>query len=1383
MSKSVRLRRGTTLDHQQFAGAEGEITVDTTRDTVRVHDGVKLGGWPLLNTEKNSEVFSEEFRANRILYRNSYSTLAQFPAAQEFPGMVAFSQSDQRAYVSTGTEWQSFTVAADLTNFVVNSVSAQGQGQSLLPPQNKVGTNLVFKTVTGGNNVTVTSDNNTVTIASASYTGANTQDTSGVVNFFQSTVGTEHRFRGLRVGSGLTAAVTSSNNEVSLDTVLKQAYNTVTVDGLVIDTTQVNNAVNLISGEGVGLTADVNTKSITVAVDLAVATVPSHAGESILDSYAAGEFLFRAVQAGAGVELTTGANGELVVSAPQVGTVTGAENLGLAPGDPEGGVALFESALSTDSTLKFRRVRVGTGLIVTMSPDQNYLDLALSSETPGGLGGGGAVQVGDFQQLAFYPTADAASIVGPTPAGISVNVAEGVIVADIDGQVSDISNHDTDSLDEGTANLYWTEARFDASLAAKSTTDLAEGTALYFTDERAQDAASDMMLAGNPVPVTAQAVAQAASTSIATLSIANTSGLTSGNTVTGPGFPAGVTIQAVLTGTTFTVSPAVFAPLGTVITIVGASTLIVGVTAPATSTASVTVDLAENVNTGQYVTGVGVTGRVTVTGVSGNVLTLSPGYNFSVALGATLTFRAVTGTGVMSVYNDAANTLTQSLDVNYLGDQIRAALSVVPGQGLSYDPVQGRFGLAGAVTSVNGFSGAVQLSVGDITGAAPIANPVFTGAPRAPTPTVVSVATAIATKQYVDDARVAVTGATLPGLATLQALGNAINGDTLFFQTVNTGLNNKLNITGGTLNGLLNLNYTIDFTTTGNLVAVNKQYVDQRASVQTVNSRQGNVVLVTDDISERTSPAPTNLWFTQARVRQSVGLTTDDPDILSYNIGTGVFTFVRPTTDQIFEGTNNQYWTLERTRESIGINVTGNAGFASYNTGTGIFTINATTDNLSQGVTNRFYTDTLSRAAITLSTSLVQESFLTYNSATGQFSINPNTAFITESPAAQFFTQARARTSFNHVTTQLNDVAPVNAFTYNNSTGQFNFNANTNSIAEGTTNLYFTQGRSRQSISLTSSDLGVLSYDQASGVFTFNKPNTDAITEGGNNLYFIPSRARQSVGAQVTQLNDQTVANTFTYNSSTGVFTFNSNTDNIVEGNTNKFASIGRVASIISLDTTGNDGATPGALISYNNSTGVFTYNNSTDSLREGSVNKWATDATVRSFLSTNVQTSLSYNSTSGVISFTPTVSPSLVYTASPGVGSFHFSTAQDLTTTGAPKFKYVATTARTAIAIVAGEVTINLNEGVLHEVNRNTGIVTLSFTNPPVSGNVVEVTVVFNLTVGTNPSFANTNSSVKFAGATVPTLSSVSGRRDIFKFVTYDGAIWYEVSRSLNVG
>lgn len=48
MSTAVQLRRGTTTQHASFTGAVGEVTVDTTKDTVVVHDGTTVGGYPLV---------------------------------------------------------------------------------------------------------------------------------------------------------------------------------------------------------------------------------------------------------------------------------------------------------------------------------------------------------------------------------------------------------------------------------------------------------------------------------------------------------------------------------------------------------------------------------------------------------------------------------------------------------------------------------------------------------------------------------------------------------------------------------------------------------------------------------------------------------------------------------------------------------------------------------------------------------------------------------------------------------------------------------------------------------------------------------------------------------------------------------------------------------------------------------------------------------------------------------------------------------------------------------------------------------------------------------------------------------------------------------------
>ena len=47
MSFAFQRRRGTTAQHASFTGLLGELTVDTDKDTVVVHDGSTAGGFPL----------------------------------------------------------------------------------------------------------------------------------------------------------------------------------------------------------------------------------------------------------------------------------------------------------------------------------------------------------------------------------------------------------------------------------------------------------------------------------------------------------------------------------------------------------------------------------------------------------------------------------------------------------------------------------------------------------------------------------------------------------------------------------------------------------------------------------------------------------------------------------------------------------------------------------------------------------------------------------------------------------------------------------------------------------------------------------------------------------------------------------------------------------------------------------------------------------------------------------------------------------------------------------------------------------------------------------------------------------------------------------------
>ena len=58
MATQVQFRRGTTGEHSGFTGAVGEVTVDTEKKILCVHDAVTAGGFPLLKEDGSNSSFS-----------------------------------------------------------------------------------------------------------------------------------------------------------------------------------------------------------------------------------------------------------------------------------------------------------------------------------------------------------------------------------------------------------------------------------------------------------------------------------------------------------------------------------------------------------------------------------------------------------------------------------------------------------------------------------------------------------------------------------------------------------------------------------------------------------------------------------------------------------------------------------------------------------------------------------------------------------------------------------------------------------------------------------------------------------------------------------------------------------------------------------------------------------------------------------------------------------------------------------------------------------------------------------------------------------------------------------------------------------------------------
>ena len=66
MATSIRLRGGTTSQHSSFTGAAKEVTVDTDKNTIVVHDGSTAGGHPLTTSLSDLGVTASAAEINHV---------------------------------------------------------------------------------------------------------------------------------------------------------------------------------------------------------------------------------------------------------------------------------------------------------------------------------------------------------------------------------------------------------------------------------------------------------------------------------------------------------------------------------------------------------------------------------------------------------------------------------------------------------------------------------------------------------------------------------------------------------------------------------------------------------------------------------------------------------------------------------------------------------------------------------------------------------------------------------------------------------------------------------------------------------------------------------------------------------------------------------------------------------------------------------------------------------------------------------------------------------------------------------------------------------------------------------------------------------------------
>ena len=118
MAIQIQLRQGTTTEHNNFKGAVGEVTVDTTKDTLVVHDGITAGGFPVASRANADGTISlikkDGTSAGTInadgLFNNTLTSSNTNQALTAAQGKILKDSLDASSF-GVGQTWQDFTTS------------------------------------------------------------------------------------------------------------------------------------------------------------------------------------------------------------------------------------------------------------------------------------------------------------------------------------------------------------------------------------------------------------------------------------------------------------------------------------------------------------------------------------------------------------------------------------------------------------------------------------------------------------------------------------------------------------------------------------------------------------------------------------------------------------------------------------------------------------------------------------------------------------------------------------------------------------------------------------------------------------------------------------------------------------------------------------------------------------------------------------------------------------------------------------------------------------------------------------------------------------------------------------------------------------------------
>ena len=525
---AIQFRRGTTTEHSSFTGLLGEVTVDTTKKTVVVHDGSTSGGFALAlesaATSSTTGSFSSNVTVGGTLAVTSTSTFGGditvtgdiIPSANITYDLGSLTNMWKDVYIGPGSLYINGTKVIEDDSGTINFTTDINQDLKFTTS----GTGTLKLISANGINITGALNATSGDLQIGDHMDMN----SYLIKSLATPVSGSDATNKTYVDSAAASAVTSGSNAVSGTTGTFSSNVTVagnlTVSGT---TTSVQSEVVMIDDNIITLNSNATgTPSENAGLEV-------ERGDSLNVQFLWNETDNR-WDIGSEDLYSTGvltANSFVGDVTGQVSDINNFTTADLTEGTDlywttARGQAMFDTRLATKSTGDL--TESGTNMYYTTARWDTKMASATSTDLTEGTNlyytdARADLRITNALKDEDNMASDSATHV-PSQQSVKAYVDAQILTEDNTDEIVEgstnlywttargqsmfdtrMATQDTADLTEGT-NLYYTTARWDTKMAAATTADLSEGTNLYFTNERVDDRLNAMLTAGSNITLT-----------------------------------------------------------------------------------------------------------------------------------------------------------------------------------------------------------------------------------------------------------------------------------------------------------------------------------------------------------------------------------------------------------------------------------------------------------------------------------------------------------------------------------------------------------------------------------------------------------------------------------------------------------------------------------------------------------------------------------------------------------------------------------------------------------------------------------------------------------------------------------------------------------------